>query len=125
DVVDKQDVKVAVATLELLGAAGTKRRDELVGEPLGGGVAHAEAGGVGVQVVGDRAKQVGLAETRRSVQKERVVGLRWGLRDGQRGGVSQAVPLADHEALECVVGVELDGGDAGHGSCPPSSLSGE
>ncbi len=62
DVVDEQDVDVAVAGLEGLAARGLQRGDELVGERLGGRVADAEAGGVVAQVVGDRRQEVGLAE---------------------------------------------------------------
>ena len=107
DVVDQQDVEVAVAVLEGLGALRPQRVDELVGERLGGRVADAEPGRVGAEVVGDRDQQVGLAEPGRAVEEERVVGLRGGLGDGQRGGVGEAVAVADHEALEGVARVEV------------------
>ena len=85
DVVDEEDVEVAVAGLEGLGAGAAQGGDELVGEGLGGGVADDQAGGVGVQVVGDRRQQVGLAEPGWSVQEEWVVGLRR-RRPGSGGG---------------------------------------
>ena len=108
DVVDQEDVDVAVAGLEGLVAGGLQRRDELVGERLGGRVADAEARGVVAQVVGDRRQQVGLAQPRRAVEEERVVGLRRRLGDGQGGAVGEAVAGADHEALEGVVRVQLE-----------------
>ena len=107
DVVDEQDVEVAVSLLEALGAAATQGRDELVGEALGGRVADLELGRVNPQVVGDRDQQVGLAEPRRPVQEERVVGLRRRLRDSQRRRMGEPIALADHEAVEAVVRVEL------------------
>ena len=42
------------------------------------------------------------------MQEERVVGLGRSLGDGKGGGVGDPVALADHEAIEGVVGVELD-----------------
>ena len=91
DVVDEEHVDIAVAGLEALAAGGAQGGDELVGEGLGGRVADAESGGVGVQVVGDRRQQVGLAETGRAVEEEGVVGLRGGLGDGEGGSVGEAV----------------------------------
>ncbi len=108
DVVDEQDVKVAVAVLELLGAGRAEGTDELIGEALGRGVADAERRRIGSQIVGDRTEQVSLAEPWGSVEKERVIGLRGRLGDGEGRSVGQPVALSDHETVECVIGVELD-----------------
>ncbi len=76
DVVDQQHVEVAVAALELLGTGTAQRRDELVGEATRRSCSgRSEPGRVGLEVVGDRDQEVGLAKSRRSVQEERVVGL--------------------------------------------------
>ena len=80
--------------------------------------AHAQAGAVGEQEVGDRAQQVGLADARRAADEERVVGLRGHLGDGQRGGVGEPVAVADHELVEGQLGVAeagplARGGDGG------------
>ena len=53
----------------------------------------------------DRAQQVGLADTGRSADEQRVVGLRRHLGDGQRGGVREAVAVADHELVEGELGI--------------------
>ena len=45
---------------------------------------------------------MGLAEPGRAVDEERVVGLAGLLGDGERGGVGEAVAVADHELLEGV-----------------------
>ncbi len=108
DVVDEQHVEVSVATLELLCALCAQSRDELVGEALGGGVADAEGGCRSGEVVGDRDQEMGLAETRRAVEKEGVVGLRRRLGYGESGTVGDAVALADHEPVEGVVDVEIE-----------------
>ncbi len=54
------------------------------------------------QVAGDRAQQVGLAQPRRPVEEERVVGLARQLGHRERGGVGEAAAGADHEAVEGV-----------------------
>jgi hypothetical protein len=109
-VVDQKHVEVAVAALKLLRALRAQGGDELSGEGLRGRVADTEARSVGGEVVGDRHQEVGLAESGWAVEEERVVGLGWSLRDGQRGGMSDPVPLADHEAVEGVVDVEIHAG---------------
>ena len=107
DVVDEQHVEVAVAALELLGPLRAQGGDELAGEGLGSRVADAETGGEGGEVVGDRNQEVGLAEPGWAVEEERVVGLRRGLRDRQRRRVGDPVSLADYEAVEGVIEVEI------------------
>ena len=87
---------------------GPHAADELVGEALRGRVVDRQLGAPLVQVVGDRAEQVGLAEPRGAVEEERVVGLARRLGDGQRGPVGEPVPGPDHEALEGVGGVQGD-----------------
>ncbi len=54
---------------------------------------------------GDRAEQVGLADAGRAADEQRVVGLRGHLGDGQRGGVGEAVAVADDELVEGQLGV--------------------
>ncbi len=82
-----------------------ERAEELVGERLAGRRADGEAGVVGQQQVGDRAEQVRLADARGPADEQRVVGLRGHLGDGQRGGVGEAVAVADHELVEGELGV--------------------
>ena len=64
-----------------------------------------QAGVVGEQQVGDRAEQVRLANARGAADEQRVVGLRGHLGDGQRGGVGEAVAVADDELVEGQLGV--------------------
>ena len=106
DVVDEQDVDAAVGGLEGVRVAAVDGADEVVGERLGGGVADGRAGAVGRDVVRDRVQEVRLAEAGRAADEERVVGEAGHLGDGERGGVREAVGVADDELLEGLAGVE-------------------
>ena len=75
DVVDQQDVGVAVGLLEAVERSRPERPDEVVGERLDGRVADDRAAAEREDVVADRVEEVGLAEARRGVQEQRVVGL--------------------------------------------------
>ena len=81
-------------------AAAVQRADEVVGERLGGRVAHGQPAAVLVDVVGDRVQQVRLAEAGRAADEQRVVGQAGHLGDGQRGRVGEPVAVADHELVE-------------------------
>ena len=94
DVVDQQRVELAIAGLERLRALAPQRRDELGREPLGGRVVDLELGVVAAQVLDDRAQQVGLAEARRAMEEERVVGLARELGDRQCRRVREPVARA-------------------------------
>ena len=105
DVVEEQHVDVAEAGLEGVGVAAAERAEELVGEGLAGGAADRQPGAVGEQEVRDRAEQVGLADAGRAADEQRVVGLGRHLGDGERGGVREAVAVADDELVEGELGV--------------------
>ena len=79
DVVDEQHVDVAVAALEVGDGVGADGVDVLVEERLGGDVAHDVVLVVVVHVVADGVQQVGLAQTGRAVDEQRVVRLRPGV----------------------------------------------
>ncbi len=110
DVVDQQDVAVAVAALEGQGGRGAQGVDEVVHEGLGGDVEDLAAGVVLGDVVPDGVEEVGLAEPRVAVDEQGVVGPAGRLRHGLGGGVGQPVRGGGHEGLEGELGVELDGG---------------
>src|SRR5438552_13837021 len=83
NVVDEQRVELAVALLEALGAVLAKRGYELGGESLGGRVVDRELGASAPEIVGDRPKQMGLSEARRTVEEQRVVRVARKLGDGE------------------------------------------
>src|SRR3954451_20380596 len=113
DVVDQDHVGPAERIAEGRRAAVADRLDEGAGELLDRRVADAQAHAEAAHVVADRVEEVRLAEARRAMKEERVVGLSRHLGRGQRGRVGEAVPVADHELLEGVLGVEAGLGGGG------------
>ena len=110
DVVDQEDVVVAVALLEALDPLVAERVDEVVHERLARDVAGGEVAGVLGHVGGDRLEEVGLAEAGAAVDEERVVGLRRRLGDRERGRVGEAVRRADHEESKVYLGFRPSSG---------------
>ena len=107
-VVDQQDVDAAKVLLEAVDvAAAVEGAQEAVGERLGRRVADGESTAVRAHVVADRVQQVGLADTGRAVEEERVVGDGRLLGHGQRRGVGEPVAVAEDELLEGELRVEL------------------
>ncbi len=106
DVVHEQDVHRAKALAEPVEVAPAGGRDELPGEGLDRGVGHAQIEGVGLDVVTDGVEQVGLPESGRAVEEQRVVGLSGLLGYCERGGVGEPVARGDHEPVEGVAGIE-------------------
>jgi hypothetical protein len=129
DVVDEQDVDLAVPGLEGGAPVVRDRVDEVVGEFLTRHVSDLHPGVEGLRVVADGVQEVGLAETGVAVDEERVVGLRGSLGDGDGGRVRESVGLTDDEVVERVLGVEarlvaqrsglLHGGLDAHGILSP------
>ena len=97
DVVDQEDVHVAVALLELGHLRGADRLDELVQELLRAEVERAQPGRARERIVADGVHQVRLAEPDAAPDKERIVRLAGHLRDGKAGRVGQPVGLAHDE----------------------------
>ena len=106
DVVDQQDVDVAIAALERRVGVGANGVDELVEERLGGDVAHSVVLVVVVDVVADGVQQVGLAESGRAIDEQRVVRARRRLGDAQGGGEGELVRGSLDERLERVPRIE-------------------
>ncbi len=106
DVVDEQDVDVAVPLLEVRHLLGAHGVDELVHHRLGRNVSDALRREEVPNVVTDRVEQVGLSEACRAVDEERVVETRRALGDGQGRCVGEAVRGPDDELVERVPGDE-------------------
>ena len=119
DVVDEQDVALAVAALEGGGGIGADGVDEFVHVGLGGHVADMAATEVLQHVVPDGVEEMGLAQAGVPVDEQRVVGAGRGFRHRLGRGVGEPVGRGDDEGVEGVAGIEyrgVDGGvrDAGH-----------
>ncbi len=106
DVVDEQDIHIAIAALEETRGVLADGVDVLVEEVLGGHVPNGVVGVVLVDVVPDGVEQVGLAEAGGAVDEQRVVGPRRRLRDPQGGGQRELVRRPLHKGLEGVLAVQ-------------------
>ena len=106
-VVDQEEVHVVpVAAPEFGHRARVDRLDDLVDELLGAEVVHARSGVLDEHGVRDRLHQMRLAQTRRPVDEQRVVGLAGRFRHGVRRGGRELVRLPDDERLKGVALVE-------------------
>ena len=97
DVVDEQDVDIAVATLEVGRLVVADAVDEVVGELLGVHVPHHDLRVQALGVVAHGVQEVGLAQAGAAVDEQRVVGLGRGLGDGDGSGIGKAVARTDDE----------------------------
>ena len=112
DVVDQEDVDLAVAALEALHAAVVlvavaHAGDEVGDEDLGVDVLDADPRVEGLGVVADGVQEVRLAQAGAAVDEQGVVGTGRGLGHGQRGGVGEPVGGAGDVGVEGVSRIEL------------------
>ena len=107
DVVDEQDVHVAVLVAERQRLAVLDGVDHLVGEPLRRDVVDAQPGPRLLGCVADGVEEMGLAEPRSAEDEERVVDRPGVGRHGEAAGVGEAVARAHDEAAEREPRVEL------------------
>ena len=106
DVVDQEQVDVAVLGAELRGSVVADGVDELVGEALGGEVEKTQCWIQTGDLVTDGVEEMGLAETDAAVDEQRVVGLGRELGDRLAGRLRELVGVADDEGVERVAGRE-------------------
>ena len=112
DVVDQEDVDLAVAALEALHAAVVLvaiayAGDEVGDEDLGVDVLDADPRVEGLGVVADGVQEVRLAQAGAAVDEQGVVGAGRGLGHGQCGGVGEAVGGSGDVGVEGVSRIEL------------------
>jgi len=103
DVVDGEDVGVAVAVAELVQQALLDGLDEVIDERLTG-----EEGDLAVRIVvsdlpARGVEEVGLAEADAAVQEDGVVGASRRFADGLAGGIGEPVGRGRDERIEGVV----------------------
>ena len=91
NIVDNEDVYVAVASLEGSCLIVANAVDEFIGEFLGTDIPNTCSAVQRPRVVTDGVKQVSLAEAGTAVDEQWVVGSSGALSDGDGGGVCEAV----------------------------------
>jgi hypothetical protein len=111
NVIDEEDVDVAVAALESNLAVVAERIDEVVGEFLGGDVLDPHAREQSLCVVAGGMQQVRLAETRLAPDEQGVVGTSGCFGDCQSSGMRKSIGGTDDERIEGIAPVET--GSAG------------
>ena len=107
DVVDQQHVHIAVGASELSGPVVGDGVDEVVGEFLGGDVAHPQVLVVAAHIVPDGVQEVGFPQSGGAVDHQRVVRLAGLFRHGSRSGVREPVRGTRNEGFEGVARVQL------------------
>ena len=108
DVVDDEEVHVAVPVPEVLQVPPLDGGDEMVGEGFAAQVEYADVGEPRDNLVGDGLHEVRLAQAHGSMDEEGVEGVSRGFHHGLRRRLGQAVRRADDEVLEGVIGIERD-----------------
>ena len=120
DVINKQDVVLAVAAFELGGGVITNGVDKLAEQGLGRDVTDSIRAVVLGHVVSDRLEQVRLAQTRMTMNEQWVIRARWRLCDRESRGVSKAIGGTSDEALEGVASVDYGATSANWAICEVS-----
>ena len=106
DVVDQEDIRLAVSSAEAHELAVLDRVDEFVGEFLGREIRHARSLFVAPHVLADGVEQVRFAQTDPTIKEKRVVGFAGRLRDREGRGVGEGVVVAHDKSVESVLGIE-------------------
>ena len=111
DVVDEQDIGLAVFFAEFHQRAVLDGIDELVRELLAGEVNDLCGGVVGLHMMADRLEEVGFSNAADAVDKEGIVGDGGRIADGERGGVGEFVVTTHDEILKGVARIHPGHGD--------------
>ena len=108
DIVDEEQVRIAVFVAELVVAAFLQGGDQLIGKLITLDIDDVVAGMIFMNDARDRVEQVCLAEAGRTVDEKRVIRLRRIVGDGDGCGVRKAVGRADNKIIERELRVKLD-----------------
>ena len=108
DVVDQEQIGLAIAFAEFDQRAVLDRVDELVDENLARKVHDLRAFLLRPNVLADRLHQMRLAESDAAINEKRVVGFGRRLRHGEAGGMRDLVVRPDDERLESVARIESE-----------------
>ncbi len=104
DIVDQQDIDLAIALAEGRGIMRADRIDQVVGELFGRDVQYLQT--LLVSGVADGMQQVCFSKTHPAIQEQRVVGFGRVIGDSLAGGVRQAVAGPHHKVFEGVACIQ-------------------
>ena len=102
-IVHQKHVSEPVFFPKLLISALPNGLNELIGEGVPLDVENPKFRVRGVELVGDGVEQMGLAQSRLSVDKQGIVGLPWPVGHREGGGVGELVGGPHHEPLEGIL----------------------
>src|ERR1019366_6777946 len=109
DVVDEENVVLAIALVQRELCPRLNRSDEVVQERLGGDVEDFSARVVLLNVVPDGVQEVGLSETGVPVYRQWIVGTTRGFSDRLCGGECEPVRRTGDERVKCHPRIEPSG----------------
>ena len=106
DVIDQQQVGLAISFPKFDQIVVLNRVDEFIDEHFAGKVHHLRVLFVHPDILADRLHQVRLAESHSAVNEKRVVGARRRFGHRQARGMRDFVVRADHERFEAVARIQ-------------------
>src|SRR5258708_1058578 len=114
NIVDQQHIRLAITFPELDQSIVLNGVNDLIREPLAGEVHDFEVLLPVCYLLTNRLHQVRLAETHSSIYEQRIVSLRGGLGDRQRGRMRKLVVRANHKRIKRIARIHpMDGGRLG------------
>src|SRR5437660_12872012 len=102
DVVNQENISLAITLPEFDEITVLDRVDEFVDEQLTRDVDHLHVSSFRPHILSDGLHQMGFAQANAAVNEQRIVRARRRLRDGKTGGMRDFIVRADDERLECV-----------------------
>ncbi len=100
DVVDEQDLSVAVFISKVLCCVCANRLHQIIGEGFGGDIEHAQSPSIGG--LADSVEKVGFAQPYTAIDKERIISASRRLRHSLGSGLSQAITRTDDKIVKRV-----------------------
>src|SRR5688572_18316252 len=100
DIVDQQDVRLAVTLAEFHQTAGLDRVDEVIRDPLAGNTEPLPPALLRENAMPDRMHEMPLPQTPPTIHEEGIVRFAGRLADGDASGVGELVVRADDEGLK-------------------------
>ena len=118
NVVNEQDVGLAITLAEFNELVVLDPIDELVGELFTGKVGHPCVWALTNHLLSDGMQQVGLAKSYSSIKEQGIVGFTRRLSNGKSGAVSHSIIGSNDKGVKSVERVEFGRSRVGRGGSP-------